>query len=480
MGSVGSTGDAIEILDRVFGAGMPGADPHVRAAASRREFVRSQTGIAEASPGATGRRLSASEAFQTFGLSLLDKAIGEGQASLVPGRYEPADTLLRRREALGLSRKDLARFAAVPVADVMRAETPGLVSPIRTLERLAAYLALDESILGFRQGAAADVDLGQRLKELSGTDERTRLSPRVVAALSEAAWVIAKQMKLWERTGEAGPRLHQLFDPNVDYSYPTYEVGYRLAKTTRAQLNIGDGEPIPSVRRLIEDRLSIPLVQTALGTRIAGATISNGEYRGIVANIEGANENVWIRRMTLAHELGHLLHDPPARLNKLAVDRYDELEGSRRVLRDGPEIRANAFAIAFLAPPAEIQSIVGIYNDVWAAIREITGRFGISVTAARRHVENVCHIVVRPQPRDMTFHPSDDWRADENHTIDYYPIKTTPKSRQGRFTWVVLRALDLRIISLDSAASFLNADTEKLDRNRQELLNLTSPGDLLL
>jgi len=122
----------------------------------------------------------------------------------------------------------------------------------------------------------------------------------------------------------------------------------------------------------------------------------------------------------------------------------------------------------------------GVYNDVWAAIREITGRFGISVTAARRHVENVCHIVVRPQPRDMTFHPSDDWRADENHTIDYYPIKTTPKSRQGRFTWVVLRALDLRIISLDSAASFLNADTEKLDRNRQELLNLTSPGDLLL
>jgi Zn-dependent peptidase ImmA (M78 family)/transcriptional regulator with XRE-family HTH domain len=465
----------METLDRVFGCRGSGGDEQARAAISEREFVRSQTGIAEASPEATGRRLSASEALATFGLSILDEAVGQGQASLVPGRHEPANTLRGRREALGFSRKDLAKFAAMRLEDVVRAETPGAVSPVRTLERLAIYLSLQEDILGFREGAAADGPLGQRLKELSGTSESTRLSPRVVASLSEAAWVIAKQMMLLDRTREAGPSLFRLFEPDPDYSYPTYAAGYRLAKATRARLNIGDGEPIKKLRQLVEEKLGIPLIHAALGRRIAGATISNGSHRGIVANIEGANENVWVRRMTLAHELGHLLHDPPKQLNKLAVDSYGEIEGARRVLRDAPEIRANAFAIAFLAPPAEIQSTVGKHRDIWAAIGEITSKFGISVTAARQHVENVCQIEVRPKPRDLVFLPGDDWRADENQTTDYFPVKTTPVSRQGRFTWVVLRALELRLISLDSAASFLNTTIHELEENRRDLLQLTAP-----
>jgi hypothetical protein len=73
------------------------------------------------------------------------------------------------------------------------------------------------------------------------------------------------------------------------------------------------------------------------------------------------------------------------------------------------------------------------------------------------------------------FLPGDDWRADENQTTDYFPVKTTPVSRQGRFTWVVLRALELRLISSDSAASFLNTTIHELEENRRDLLQLTAP-----
>ena len=60
---------------------------------------------------------------------------------------------------------------------------------------------------------------------------------------------------------------------------------------------------------------------------------------------------MWIRRATLAHELGHLLYDPDSRLQNVCVDSYI---GSRKDPQtyesDFVEQRANAFAIAFLAP----------------------------------------------------------------------------------------------------------------------------------
>ena len=55
---------------------------------------------------------------------------------------------------------------------------------------------------------------------------------------------------------------------------------------------------------------------------------------------------------TLAHELGHLSFDPPERLENLRVDSYAEGRTDPRGegAADFVEQRANAFAVAFLAP----------------------------------------------------------------------------------------------------------------------------------
>jgi Zn-dependent peptidase ImmA (M78 family)/transcriptional regulator with XRE-family HTH domain len=465
-----------EELDRVFGAESSGVTPSDRARSSVRAFVRGQTMLAEASEGATGRVLSAAEALQSFGFLTLSTAVEEGQAPLVHDRDEPARTLRRQRESLGYTAEHLAKLAEVTVADVTKAETPGAISSIQILERLAPPLAIDERILGFADQVSA-AELGVRLRQLACSEGATRLSPAAVAALAESAWVIARQKSLLSLIGAPDAGMADRFGTEDDYSFPTYERGYELAARARQILDLGQGAPIKSMRGLISDTLGIPLVQTKLGKGLAGATIENGTARGIVVNIEGDNQNVWVRRMTLAHELGHLLFDPSQKLNRLMVDRYHDLAFTSRYRRDPVEMRANAFAIAFLAPPAAVEKLVSQASDVPTAALDVARHFNISVTAATAHVGNVSRVrVVFPRGGPLP-EPSDEIRAQEDFTVDFFPIKGTPPALVGRFAGVVALALSRNLISRDTAATLLRTSQERLDRSvLQDILDLTGTG----
>ncbi len=164
--------------------------------------------------------------------------------------------------------------------------------------------------------------------------------------------------------------------------------------------------------------------------------------------------------MTLCHELGHLLWDPDDRLQKVTVDAYADLEMSDRdPRRDPPEIRANAFAIAFLAPPSAVQRIASRKTDPRAVVHEVMNTFGISATAARHHVKNVTKLDTLGDWHDHSLDPQDQWVAMENLTLDYFPIKATPLARRGKFAWCVAKLFAKGEISHDSAASYLGVPT---------------------
>jgi Zn-dependent peptidase ImmA (M78 family) len=466
----------IEDQAKVFGADAAGESLVERAANSRREFVRGQTMLAEASPEATGHRMTAAEALNNYGFPALLTAIEKGQAVLVRERTEPARTITRYRNALGYEPKDLARLANVNVADVLKAETPGKVSSIQTLEKLAIPLAIDERILGVKEQPNGE-DLGIRLRQLANGEEGAfPLSPTAVAALAESAWVISRQRSLSAQLALDTIVLRERFVPDNDYNYPSYQSGYRLAAETRRLLELDPEAPIPSMRALVSDTLGIPLVQTKMGARFAGATIANGYERGIVVNIDGANENVWVRRMTLAHELGHLLWDPVQKLNRLTVDRYDDLKVNASERRDPVEIRANAFAIALLAPPAAVDRIVHDAADIPSAVYEVTQHFGISVSAAMAHVGNVSRLRVSMPRPGRQVEPSDEMYAQEDFTVDYFPIKESPPAVVGRFSWLVARSLVENLISADTAAKMLRTTPAKLSQQSIDtILGLTGP-----
>ena len=257
----------------------------------------------------------------------------------------------------------------------------------------------------------------------------------------------------------AKPNEKALFEPSPDYGPPAWRAGYRLANETREALGIGL-EPIDSMRELVENRLGIPVIQVELPQEIAGATISSHGKRGIVLNITGRNENVWIRRTTLAHELGHFLFDPEEQLSNVRVDSYEQVARDAEhddQLRDSVEQRANAFAVEFLAPREAVKQIVHDPADVSAAsIEQVMLDFGIGKAAARFHVGNAWWGQAElPAEFAIQATPTDDQKAAEDFTLDYFQPSVTPYQRRGRFALLAAEAVHAGLITEDTAAQYL-------------------------
>ena len=421
-------------------------------------FVRSQSQLALDNPAAKGFRLTRDQVERAFGSTLIERVLEDGVVSLVPTYHEPARTLRARREHLGLAVEALARAAHLPLNLVVDAETPGKIVSIQSLNELCQVLALDESVLGHMPTAGGDAALGVRLRMLTENRDEKSFSAPSVAKLAEAAWVVAKQASLAEALNRRAHFLVSSESPkDANYSFPTFEKGYLLAEKTRRLLGLDDEEPIISVRALVEEALNVPLIHTSLESRFAGATIANGRYRGIVVNERGRNSDVAVRRMTMCHELAHLLWDPDEKLDRLLVDEYDSIEGSKAPT-DVVEMRANSFAVAFLVPINGMKRIVGNAISTKEAIEQVSLVYGVSISAARYHIANVCNLDTKSVAVDDVDLRA--WIPSENLTIDFMPglEDGTPISRRGMFSGVVARAFLDKIISPDTAKMCFKLD----------------------
>nr|WP_303705412.1 XRE family transcriptional regulator [Brevundimonas naejangsanensis] len=456
-------------LDAIFGPGEGAVSE--RAKRSTQQYVRSQVQIGAYREGAKGRVLSAFEVLVAYGEGALSAIHANGAFPLIARSGEPAATLKGRREEMGIEVGQLSRAAGVSEKTIRQAETPDTVVPVRDLEAISRYLALDERMVGHVPKAKGDQALGVRLRELKEQKDAVRFNPPTVLKLAEAAWVISKQATLAKACSE--PVFCRFAEPDTSYHYPAWQHGFRLAAKTRDHLGLGDAEPVKSLRTLLESQLAVPVVQQDLGTVFAGATLANGKTRGVVVNQQGANSNVWVRRMTLCHELGHLLWDDDNRLNRLTVDSYADLNAGYGHKVDPVEIRANAFAVAFLAPPSGVKELFRSDSHDGSALTKLCNAYGISFTAAKYHAANVLGREVSWSDGMDTPLPSDEWEAAENMAVDYFPIKSTPITRRGRFAWLVANAAKNNLISFDTAASHLNAKPSDVRDSLDAILDLT-------
>lgn len=461
------TAERDRALTAVFGAESQGDSPRARAATSDRVFVRSQDHLAADSLAATGRRLTAIEAFETFGFDKLAEATEFGSAILAASPTEPSETLRKTRERLGLSPEALAKRVQMKPQEVLDAERSDRRTPIRNLERLAIALGLDERLIGFSPGAGGDQRLGARLKQVGS--QGSSFSASLVATFAEAAWVIRTERHLRALLGWRSTALDS-FAPDTFYgssSFPTWEYGFLLAERARTALNIDRAATIRPLWHLVF-QLGLPLIQATLPERIAGATIAAGGYRGIVVNTVGQNTNVWVRRSTIAHELGHLLWDPDDRLMSVHVDDYSAITGVENS-RDNVESRANAFAIEFLAPRRELELMFRTSSSDDAGLRMIMERFGVSFTAARFHVWNACDRTFRRESLQTDWAPTQDWQGTESFGDDWFPLEETSQLRRGAFSACVVTAVERRVIHEDTAATYLQTTVERYRQNAETI-----------
>ena len=472
------------MIEFAFGIGTTGPTTREHAASSRRLFVRSQDHLSIRNDGATGRVLTALQAFDAYGLDKIIEAVEYPTAVLHSDPAEPAMTLKRRRQSLGLSVDDLSRATKESSSIIEKCEDGISTAPIRILEKICISLGLDERLISFLPGAGGDESLAVRLKTLGS--ERAHFTSRVVSTLAEAAWVAMTQARL-ERELSIKDRFFISFTPDSNYGdsqYPAWQHGYYLAQKTRKLIGIDANEPIPSMRDLCS-RLGFPVIQAELPKNFAGATIASGGQRAIVANTQGFNANVWVRRATLAHELGHLMWDPDERLNLLQVDEYSQLEKSpTKMTKDFVEARANAFAIEFLAPGTAVEITFNNEATDSAGLRAVMEKFGISATAARYHISNsIQRTISSDKCGAENVIPSPEWEGRESFTNDYFPMKSTSTMRRGEFCAAVVAAEMRGLISVDTAVSYLSASsTTEYNGNREMILSLFPQysGDPLL
>lgn len=444
-------------LELIFGPSSRGNTPAERAATSDRVYVRSQRLLAEDSPAATGLRYRAQQALAIFGLERLRAVATDGATPLIELAGEPAKTLREKRRQLGLSPKSLAARAGVAEDDVRRSEIDGEVLPYRMLERIAQDLALDERVLGFQPSARSDSALGTRLRDLRRTSKQN--NDYFITALSDAAWTIRRQEELQELLF-AAPRYRSLFGRfDAHYSFPAYERGYLLAAKTRELMDLAANEPIQGLHEVIAG-LDIPLIYADLGNGISGATIANGAARGIAVS-DAADQRPLGLRMTLAHELGHHLWDSSDKLEAVRVEPVERHTGDDDAT-DPVEIRASAFAVAFIAPPGMVAALYEKAGSLGEVVTRLVEDFGMSPQAAARHLSNICKIpfdtihysktVARPIERK--------WR--EAECRNEFGGNAVRLSRTGRFAELVATAVRRGLISADSGASWLRIDQSEI------------------
>jgi hypothetical protein len=463
-----------EELDLVFGPGAS-ATAEDRARHSSRTFVRSLDQLVEFSPRATGRRLTAREAMEAYGFEKLLEVASEGSALLATSADAAGLPLHSRRKELALDVRTVARRAGVSDEEVLACEASRRL-PLRTYEKIGRALGLDERYIAVSRTPRGNEQLTIRLRTFG--DDIGALGAQTVSALAEAAWVATTQDRLAEAL-EVGVDRKGLF-PNGNYGSPgkpAFRWGYELAGVVRRTLALDAQEPVLSMRDLIEETFRIPLIQCDLGESIAGATLEVNSRRAIIVNIGGSNSRVFQRRATLAHELGHLLFDPPRELDALRVDDYDDLVRSPEQLVDRVEQRANAFAVEFLAPRAAILERFQGNHD----LSEVVEHFGLGPTASQHQIQNASKGQVtadsisrrRSEPGESRHMSA--WEGPESFTNYFHPVPGIRPSRVGRFGALVVRAAETGLVSWDTAASWLET-SEAEARGAQESLRDLFPS----
>ncbi|NOY94142.1 MAG: ImmA/IrrE family metallo-endopeptidase [Deltaproteobacteria bacterium] len=189
----------------------------------------------------------------------------------------------------------------------------------------------------------------------------------------------------------------------------------RLASQLRAELGLSPTEPVSSMVRLLRDELSVVVFFVSpeqLAPTIDAASTNSPRPAVLVNLIEG--QHAWWRtRMSLAHELCHLLLDqdeeaPPS------VSPDSRFRSRYQCSRDFAlvEKRANAFAAHLLAPDAGVRDAVGrLLPSSEDAIVAVSRTFGLGRTSSINRLQHVFGLSNSTRER-MLDRPNRSWNLE--------------------------------------------------------------------
>ena len=165
--------------------------------------------------------------------------------------------------------------------------------------------------------------------------------------------------------------------------------GYALARDILDEMDPDPGASMTRIERMLED-LGIRVREVHLGEQgPRGVALAGGELQAtVLINLDDLRNTARGRRITMAHELCHILFD---RSHARALAHSSTPWASPAV-----EQRANAFAAMLLMPPTRAK-LWGCRDDMAELKREVgqlADRLNVSRNALKRHLANIEEIGV--------------------------------------------------------------------------------------
>jgi Zn-dependent peptidase ImmA (M78 family)/transcriptional regulator with XRE-family HTH domain len=297
-------------------------------------------------------------------------------------------TLQAARNAAGLSPSLLARLAGLKEHEVRGAEEGRIELPAAVLDQCARVFGvrLDDLLEGRAGRSPLALLLRSKLegqlrsiRELVATELHQGLGEflRVVRDIADLEALLDVQPR-------ALPKLPLL------PSRPNEHPGENRARTLRAHLGLGI-ERIPSMRKIVERDLDVRVVWVTVDQldRSVDGACTIEPRPAVLVNLLEPDRFPWRTRITLAHELCHLLFDEEVRTNRALVSPYGS-RGIAALRLEHVEQDARAFAACFLAPADGVRRAVAPMDpSSEEAIRIVGSTFGVGRTVAINRLQHV-------------------------------------------------------------------------------------------
>jgi Zn-dependent peptidase ImmA (M78 family)/transcriptional regulator with XRE-family HTH domain len=293
----------------------------------------------------------------------------------------PLAALLREaRDAAALDLRQLASWAHIE-AEHLEAIERGRAEPSWSeLDRCARVFGLRVDDLLDGQGGQAPMTLLLRsTEEQSGASVRDDLTAESCERLGEFQRVLRDIADLERELGRERPTLRTM----KDSARPGLHPGERRALAARKALGLGKGA-IGSMVHLLHE-LGVAIVWSRTAARSLDGACARSPMCGVLVVLDEGPPTPWRTRMTLAHELCHLLFDlgpeRPVLLSPSAV---------RGAYLQQLERTARAFAAHLLAPSEGVRVVVGADDPTSeTSIGRVGAHFGVGRTVAINRLQQV-------------------------------------------------------------------------------------------
>ena len=257
------------------------------------------------------------------------------------------------------------------------------------------------------------------------------------------------------------------FSDDTDYGHPADGAPERLAALARAQLGLSD-QPIASITELLRRELGVLLVWVDVSPDIDAFAMATPDTGAVIAlNVSGPHtRSPFSRRVTLAHELCHLLFD---RHHMRSMGRFCAIAVRRRTrkragddlpIEEKIERRARSFAAAFLVPRAPGIQSWARHRDPSPSrrVRAWMTHWGIGYEAARAHLDTLGRLPMGTRLHAVETEAPPAWAQCEPEAPSTGPTAAIPLARRGDFFATVLEAVREQAIGPARARDLLQLD----------------------